>query len=76
MTGLQRPFKDNACCWPSASYPFLRLRQRWFGLAFFPQNYFIHFLTHELFHIGHGNSLGYAKEDPLESVGRIKGVLP
>jgi tetratricopeptide (TPR) repeat protein len=23
-------------------------------------------LTHELFHVGHGSSLGYAKEDPLE----------
>jgi hypothetical protein len=29
-------------------------------------NKVLNLLTHELFHVGHGNSLGYAKEDPLE----------
>jgi len=29
-------------------------------------NKVLNLLTHELFHVGHGNSLRYAKEDPLE----------
>jgi len=29
-------------------------------------NKVLNLLTHELFHVGHGSSLGYAKEDPLE----------